>query len=90
MTPSRVFLTTLLNPKAILFALGVVPFGAERVWPYRAGFAGLRALVALGWIGFGALAGRAAAATGRGHTIPRIAAVVAGFAAQLLTSPLLR
>ncbi|MDR6952731.1 threonine/homoserine/homoserine lactone efflux protein [Ancylobacter sp. 3268] len=90
-TPSRVFLTTLLNPKAILFALGVVPLGTERVWPYLAGFAGLCALVALGWIGIGTLAGRAAGASGRGHIVPRIAAAaVAGFAALLLTSPLLR
>ncbi|MCB4768943.1 LysE family transporter [Ancylobacter sp. Lp-2] len=90
-TPLRVFVTTLLNPKAILFALGVVPFGTERVWPYLAGFAGLCALVALGWVGFGTLAGRAAAATGRGHVVPRIgAAAVAGFAAMLLVSPLLR
>ena len=34
MTPRQGFVTTVLNPKAIVFALGVVPFGAGRgVWP---------------------------------------------------------
>jgi threonine/homoserine/homoserine lactone efflux protein len=39
-TPRQVVVTTLLNPKAIVFALGVVPFGAGRgAWPpYMLGF----------------------------------------------------
>lgn len=90
-TPARVFLTTLLNPKAIVFALGVVPFGAP-TWPvYLAAFAGLTATVALGWIGIGALIGRASGAAGRPGLVPRLgAAVVSAFAVMLLTAPLLR
>lgn len=90
-TPARIFITTLLNPKAIVFALGVVPFGAP-TWPgYLAAFAGLAAMVALGWIGFGALLERAAGAAGRPGLVPRIgAAVVSAFAVMLLTAPLLR
>lgn len=90
-TPARIFITTLLNPKAIVFALGVVPFGAP-TWPsYLAAFAGLAAMVALGWIGFGALLGRVAGAAGRPGLVQRIgAAVVSAFAVMLLTAPLLR
>lgn len=90
-TPARVFVTTLLNPKAIVFALGVVPFEAG-AWPfYLAAFAGLAAGVALGWIGVGALMGRAARASGRAGLVPRLgAAVVSAFAVMLLSAPLLR
>jgi hypothetical protein len=31
-TPGQVLLTTLLNPKAIVFALGILAFGTGRVW----------------------------------------------------------
>jgi len=90
-TPARIFVTTLLNPKAIVFALGVVPFAVPS-WPgYLAAFAGLTASVALGWIGVGALMGRAAEAAGRTGLVPRLgAAAVSAFAVVLLTAPLLR
>ena len=89
-TPRQVFVTTLLNPKAILFALGVVPFGAARVWPYLLGFTGLLAAVALCWIAGGALLGRVAARRGRASLVPRLAAAeVAGFALLILAGPLL-
>ena len=90
-TPAQVFLTTLLNPKAIVFALGVVPFASPR-WPaYFAGFLLLLAAVALLWIALGAALGRAAAATGRARFVPRVgAAAVLGFAAILVAGPLLR
>jgi threonine/homoserine/homoserine lactone efflux protein len=90
-TPARVFLTTLLNPKAIIFALGVVPFGQAPVALYLAGFTAIVAMVAFGWIGFGTLLGKAASAKGHSRLIPRIgAAAVAAFAMIMLTSPLLR
>ena len=90
-TPARIFTTTLLNPKAIIFSLGVVPFESANVWLYLTGFAGLTAMVAIGWIGFGAVMGRVAAASGRSRLIPRIgAAVVSTFAVMLLTAPFLR
>jgi threonine/homoserine/homoserine lactone efflux protein len=56
-TPPPIFVTTLLNPKAIVFALGVVPFGAAAVWPYLAGFVAMLTAVALGWIALGAALG---------------------------------
>jgi threonine/homoserine/homoserine lactone efflux protein len=90
-TPRQVFVTTLLNPKALVFALGVIPFGAEAWWPYMLGFLALLVSVALGWIALGAALGRAAGAVGRAGLVPRIgAAVVGGFAVVLVVGPLLR
>lgn len=90
-TPRQIFTTTLLNPKAIVFALGVVPFGAPRPHLYLLGFVGLLAAVALCWIGAGAALGRAAAGAGRAGVVPRVgAAAVAAFALVLVSGPLLR
>jgi threonine/homoserine/homoserine lactone efflux protein len=90
-TPARIFMTTLLNPKAIIFALGVVPFESP-LWPaYMAAFAGLVAGVALGWISVGVAMGRAAQAAGRASLVPRLgAAAVSAFAVMLLGTPFLR
>ena len=90
-TPRQVFATTLLNPKAIVFALGVVPFGSPRPHLYLLGFVGMLTVVALCWIGAGAALGRAAAGAGRAGVVPRVgAAAVAAFALVLVTGPLLR
>ena len=92
-TPRQVFVTTLLNPKAIVFALGVVPFGAGRgAWPpYMLGFLLLLASVAAAWITAGAMLGGAAGRRGWGGAVPRVgAAAVGGFAVLLLVAPLLR
>jgi threonine/homoserine/homoserine lactone efflux protein len=83
--PRQVFVTTLLNPKAIVLALGVIPFGTARVWPYMLGFLALLAAVASCWIMAGALLGR-----GAGTLVPRLGAVViGGFAVLLASGPLL-
>lgn len=90
-TPARIFVTTLLNPKAIVFALGIVPLQSQNAPLYLAAFAMLCASVALGWIGVGALLGRAAQAKGRGALVPRLgAAIVSAFAVLLVSAPLLR
>jgi threonine/homoserine/homoserine lactone efflux protein len=90
-TPGQVFLTTLLNPKAIVFALGIVPFGAPRVWPYLLGFLLLLVSVAAGWIAAGAALGVAAGGRGWGGVVPRVgAAAVGAFAVLLMAAPLLR
>jgi threonine/homoserine/homoserine lactone efflux protein len=89
-TPGQVFMTTLLNPKALIFALGVVPFGAAPVGPYLAGFVLLLVTVAALWIAGGAMLARAAVAGGsHPGIVPRAGAVVvAGFALLLITRPL--
>lgn len=90
-TPAQVFLTTLLNPKAIVFALGIVPFGAPRVWPYLLGFLLLLVSVALGWIAAGAMLGGVAGGRGWGGAVPRVGATAVGaFAILLMAAPLLK
>ena len=58
--PRQVCVTTLLNPKAIIFALGVIPFGSAHVLSYLLGFVALLAIVGTGWLLAGAGMGRAA------------------------------
>lgn len=54
----RVFVTTLLNPKGVVFALVLIPYLGERriveAAPYLIGLAGLMVVVASAWIGTGA------------------------------------
>lgn len=80
-TPRLVFGTTLLNPKALIFGLVLLP-GAEALTNVAI-FLGLIVLVAAGWAAAGAGAGR-----GTGTALPlvrRVAAVwLAGVAASLM------
>lgn len=86
----QVFVATLLNPKAIVFALGIVPFGAPALWRYLVGFVLLMSVAATAWIGLGATLGAAADRGGRSHLVPRFgAATVAAFAVILMIGPYL-
>lgn len=86
---TQIFVTTLLNPKAVVFALGIIPFESHRLPVYLAGFAGLITVVATGWIITGATLGRAAHSRGRGHVVPRVgAATVGAFAVVMILGPI--
>jgi threonine/homoserine/homoserine lactone efflux protein len=88
-TAGQVFLTTLMNPKSVLFALGIIPFVAHW-YLYLLFFHLLAAIVAIAWICGGAVLGRAAQKRARARVIPRMGAIVLGvFAVTLLASTLL-
>ncbi|MBR0648658.1 LysE family translocator [Roseomonas terrae] len=89
--PHQVFVTTLLNPKAIIFALGVVPLGSPHVWIYLLAFVVLLTIVAFSWIILGAAMGRVARANGQERIVPRVGAVaICCFALLIVASPFVR
>ena len=56
-TVRRIFLTTLMNPKNLLFAFGIFPLASQDVHdlvPSLAGFSAICTAVACGWIAAGA------------------------------------
>lgn len=58
--PGRLFTTTLINPKAMVFATMVIPGQTPDQWaPWLGAFAGMAIVIALGWIGMGAGLNRA-------------------------------
>lgn len=75
-TMSRVFVTTLVNPKALIFAFVIIPQGTPAFMaPWLAGFACLTVLVAVSWIAFGALLARSAGRWATPLLIGRVAAL---------------
>lgn len=87
-TRRQVFLATLLNPKGMIFAFGVLPLQSPDVAAYLAGFAGLTVMAGAGWVCLGA-ALRRGLSPARSRLIPRAAALtLSGFSAVMLLSPL--
>ncbi len=83
-----VFVTTLLNPKALIFAVGVIPAVNPQLPWYLAGFAAMVLGAGFSWIVVGTLIGTTA---GERHAglVPRIGSVaLAGFAGVLVASAL--
>ncbi len=90
--PGEILVTTLLNPKAIIFALGVVPFGSAHVLFYLMGFIAMAAAIGFCWVIAGAAMGQVARTAG-GHErlVPRVGgAVIALFALVIVVSPFVR
>jgi threonine/homoserine/homoserine lactone efflux protein len=86
-----VLVTTLLNPKGLLFALGIFPGSATETpasfFPYLAAFSVICTGVAFSWIVFGAMLGRAASGHVATRRFSQVGAVVlACFALSLVTS----
>lgn len=75
-TLSRVFATTLINPKALVFAFAIFPgVGFVERLPYDAVFAALVIGTAIGWMSLGALAQRGAAGWLNSARVEQITAV---------------
>lgn len=84
-TLGRVFATTLVNPKALVFAFAIFPsvsFVARL--PYLGVFAGLVIATALGWMTLGTIAARSSAGLLTSSRVERITAVALAVFATLL------
>lgn len=71
----RVFVTTLLNPKAIVFAFGVIPLSQPKAAAYVGAFLAIVVVVASAWILLGTLVGRMVS-TSAPRIVPRVSAAV--------------
>jgi threonine/homoserine/homoserine lactone efflux protein len=88
---AQIFVTTLLNPKAIILAFGVIPFGTAHLWRYLVGFLGLLLMVSLCWLALGAGAGRSARVGSRRRVVSRLGAAAIGvLAIVVVVSPIFR
>lgn len=74
-TLARVYLTTLLNPKAPIVALVLMPHGPlAAIWPWLAAFSALTLMAGVSWIVAGSLFGRASGSLLSAGTVRRAAA----------------
>lgn len=85
----HVFVTTLLNPKAVVIGLVIMPHGAlTEIAGHLCLFAGLIVFASLSWLLFGAFA-LARAQSAAPQTMRRIASVILAGFSVLLTSSLI-
>ena len=90
-TPGRVFLVTLLNPKALVFAFVVLPPLSEGRWmettPWLAGLSVMIAISSLAWISLGAAIAGGRMLRPYARLIPRAGSVVlAAFAVVIVAT----
>ena len=84
-TPGRVLGTTLVNPKALIFAFAIFPpVGFVARLPYLGLFTGLVIVTAVGWMTLGMLAARRSAGLLTSSRVERITAVALAAFAMLL------
>ena len=83
---AKVFVTTLLNPKGLIFAFAIIPYLAEgnpaAALPYLAGLIALIVAVGTAWIGVGAAL---TAAGARHRWVQRVSAAVLGVFALVIS-----
>ncbi|MBP2559549.1 threonine/homoserine/homoserine lactone efflux protein [Neorhizobium galegae] len=83
----QVFVTTVLNPKALIVALVIMPHGGfTELVPWLALFAGLVLLAANGWIAFGSLMRRTERFEVKPIVVRRLAATCLLLFAMILAS----
>ncbi|HVY98357.1 MAG TPA: LysE family translocator [Dongiaceae bacterium] len=86
-----VFVTTMLNPKALLFALGIIPLQAANAAVYLGAFVVMVMLAGSGWMLLGAALAHGVLPPASRRIVPRLGAVViVGFAFYLVLGPLLQ
>jgi threonine/homoserine/homoserine lactone efflux protein len=86
-----VLVTTVLNPKALLFALGILPVHAPNSLAYFIAFVFLVLAAGSGWALLGAGLTRGLLPKSRAHLVPRLGAVaITAFAGYLVIAPLLQ
>ncbi|WP_293859155.1 LysE family transporter [uncultured Alsobacter sp.] len=86
---AAIFLTTLLNPKALVFALALAPADAAELPGFLAALATLTVMACMAWAGLGSLAARGLAGRVTVDGLNKGGAVVlTGFAAALGVSAL--
>jgi threonine/homoserine/homoserine lactone efflux protein len=86
-----VLVTTMLNPKALLFALGIIPVHAANSIGYFAAFVLLVVAAGSGWALLGVALRRGLLPKSSPHLVPRLGAVaITAFAAYLVIAPLLK
>ena len=84
-TLGRVFTTTLINPKGLVFAFAIFPqVGLVARLPYLGLFAVLVIATALGWMGLGTLAARSSSGLLTSSRVDRITAAALAVFATLL------
>lgn len=84
-TLGRVFATTLINPKGLVFAFAIFPHvGFVARLPYLAVFAALVVATAIGWMALGTVAAKSSAGLLTGPRVERITAVALAVFAALL------
>lgn len=82
-----VFVATVFNPKALVFAMAVIPFQRPGVWTYFAAFLAVLGLAGAGWLTVGAAMGRAAPSGALMRLVPRVGSAVLAVFAGLRSVP---
>ncbi len=82
-----VFVATVFNPKALVFAVAVIPFQRPDVWTYFAAFLAVLGLAGAGWLTVGAAMGRAAPSGAVTRVVPRVGSAVLAVFAGLMIYP---
>jgi threonine/homoserine/homoserine lactone efflux protein len=83
--PRDVFVTTLLNPKAIILATGVIPLHHPDSAAYVAAFCLVLVLISLTWISIGVVVARGVLSTAGWAIVPRVGATALWMFAVILT-----
>jgi threonine/homoserine/homoserine lactone efflux protein len=83
--PHDVFVTTLLNPKALILATGVIPLHHPDSAAYVAAFCIVLVFISLSWISIGVVVARGVLSAAGWAIVPRVGATALWIFAAILT-----